>query len=119
MIAVPNKLPRGIAAITPEWLTSILAERYPEIKVTQASLDGVIASTATKARFRLGYRGGSSLELPAVMILKGGLYGHPHEEHLVPLYRNEAVFYRDVAPCSRSNSRRSSIPTPMKRPAWC
>ncbi|MET0658757.1 MAG: oxidoreductase family protein [Steroidobacteraceae bacterium] len=91
--------PSNLAAMTPAWFTQVFAARHPGVVVTHAVPLDIIAATATKARLQLSYNEvGQALGLPQRLIAKGGLYGHVHETQLYPLYRNEARFYRDVAP---------------------
>lgn len=92
------KLPRTLDDITPEWLTEAMSGQFPGARVTSVRPLQVTASTATKARLGLTYVGDPAGIAPHTVVAKGGLFGHPHEESLQPLYRNEALFYRDVAP---------------------
>jgi Phosphotransferase enzyme family len=89
-------LPNTLEDITPAWLSEALAPEFRDVRVVTAEVTDVIAATATKARIRLSYEHDAGAR-PS-LIAKGGLFGHEHEQALAPLYHNETVFYRDVAP---------------------
>jgi hypothetical protein len=98
MIAPPPQLPAHVDDLTSEWLTGMLAARYPGITV-EASVAGTIAASATKVMLNVAYNDvGRAAGLPERVIAKGGLFGHAHEAQLAPLYRNEALFYGAIAP---------------------
>jgi hypothetical protein len=88
--------PDSLDDITPAWLSDALAPAFPGVRVTRVEVTDVIAATATKARLSVAYERDAGA--PPSLIVKGGLFGHEHEAALAPLYRNETIFYRDVAP---------------------
>jgi hypothetical protein len=91
-----SAVPHTLAEITPAWLSRALAPVWPNVEVAALEIADVIAATATKARLRVSYA--HDVGAPTSLVIKGGLFGHEHERALAPLYHNEAMFYRDVAP---------------------
>ena len=98
MTEVPTShLPLRIEDITAEWLTSILAERFPGTIVTEAHIGTVIAGTATKVRLLLSYNAaGHAHRLPPTMWLKGGFIRHAYT--FDDSFVNEAKFFASWAP---------------------
>jgi len=80
MTEIPQShLPLRIEEITPQWLSGVLAERYPGTEVTEAHIGTVIAGTATKVRLLLSYNAaGHAHRLPPTMWLKGGFIRHDY-----------------------------------------
>ena len=87
--------PLAIEHITPQWLTAVLRERYPDCEVLAASPTEVMHGTATKIRLQLTYQR-SPRGLPQTIVVKGGFSAH--RELMYREYKLEALFYRDVAP---------------------
>ena len=58
-------------ALSPEWLTAVLGERFPGIRVTQVDKGEVIARVSTNARFRIHCDDGLPPGLPAHLCIKG------------------------------------------------
>jgi len=95
--APTSHLPLRIEEITAEWLTSILAERFPGTVVTEAHIGTVIAGTATKVRLLLSYNdAGHAHRLPPTMWLKGGFIRHAYT--FDDSFVNEAKFFASWAP---------------------
>jgi hypothetical protein len=93
--------PKTVDDLTPALLTSVLAERHPDVAVeniraiaTSQCGDG-FASTADRVILGLDYAPGRSGGLPSRLLLKTML-AQPHAPEA--MYRNEVRFYRDVRP---------------------
>ncbi|MGH2728883.1 MAG: hypothetical protein ACRDKS_18065, partial [Actinomycetota bacterium] len=85
-------LPLKIDDVTTDWLSAAL-----DVTVTSFRVEEVIRGTATKIRLSLAYAGAP--DLPAAMVLKGGL-DIPEVGTITGLtgYAREVEFFRDVAP---------------------
>lgn len=105
------QLPRRLSDITLDWLNHVLGRDSRRI-VTGFELSDVIATTSTKVRLHLQYADANG-SLPRTMILKGSFSETSHEADplffLINQYKNEAVFYRDIA---------SSMPVAVPRVFW-
>jgi hypothetical protein len=94
-----TRFPTTIEDLTPELLTSVLAERRPEVVVegvdvieTSQCGDG-FASTADRVILGLDYAPGCDSGLPSRLLLKTMLKrSHAPDS----MYRNEVRFYRDI-----------------------
>lgn len=95
----------SLDAVTPEWLTAALAQRYPGTKVESFETGTIIRGMATKAQLFLTYADGAPAGLPPSMWLKCGF--EAHSERSVPLYRAEVQFYHDLAGAIPINCARS------------
>jgi hypothetical protein len=67
-VAVPDLLSE---ALSPEWLTAALGERFPGIHVTRVDKGDVIARVSTNARFRIHCDAGLPSGLPEHLCIKG------------------------------------------------
>ena len=93
------RFPKTVEDFTPELLTSVLAERQPEVVVERVHVietsrcgDG-FASTADRAILGLDYAPGCDSGLPSRLLLKTMLL----RSHIPDsMYRNEVRFYRDI-----------------------
>jgi aminoglycoside phosphotransferase (APT) family kinase protein len=93
------RFPSTVEGLSPELLTSVLAERQPEVVVenlrvieTSRCGDG-LASTADRVILGLDYAPGRDAGLPSTVLLKTMLL-RPHAPD--SMYRNEVRFYRDI-----------------------
>ena len=83
--------------ITPEWLSTALAERYPGVAVESASFGRIVAGCSVKLWMDLKYNeAGRLAELPAVMVVKAGFARH--SPIMLFTYESEMSAYRDVLP---------------------
>lgn len=90
-------MPSNVDAINLEWLAAILRKRFPDSRFRKAEVVDVISGTSTKVRVSLAADTPAGAETPpSTIIVKGGF--EPHCSALAPLYRTEALFYRDVQP---------------------
>jgi hypothetical protein len=96
-----TRFPSDVEELTPELVTAILAQRWPEVVVDSLELietsrcgDG-LASTADRVALGLRYATGCDAGLPSRMLLKTMLK-HPHAPS--SMYRNEVRFYREIRP---------------------
>lgn len=86
----PNDL---ATVISPEWLSAMLAQRWPGAKVQSVELVEVLATQATKARLKLVVDGGGD-DVPVDICIKGVLTdtgAHPSASLV------ETLFYRQAA----------------------
>lgn len=91
------RFPSELGDLTPEWLTSVLAESYPGTEVTSLTVGSIIKGTATKVRLMLTYNdAGHRHRLPPTLWVKGGYEEHSRDQWLA--YATETNFYRDLAP---------------------
>jgi hypothetical protein len=105
-------VPHHIAEISPEWLTSVLQERYPETEVTSLYLGTQLHGTSTKTRLLLSYNdAGHRHGLPPTMWLKNGLEPHSEAHDMLLVYAAEAYFYGEVAPLLENNIPRCHAAT--------
>jgi hypothetical protein len=94
---VDATLPRVVEELTPEWLTAALGERSPGTVVESAAVESVIWGTATKVFLTVRYSGRREGGPPEALCVKGGFQDELRAVAGVG-YRQEAAFYRDVAP---------------------
>ena len=94
--------PKSLNEITATWMTGALSSCYPGIVVSVLRPSTVISGTATKARFELDYATGKNRHgLPASLWIKGGF--EAHSANTSAGNRNEANFFRDIAPLLNCN----------------
>jgi hypothetical protein len=95
-----DDLPTSYEAITPEWMTSVLAARHPGAKVTSLRLGDVDEGTSSRRRIFVDWNeAGTRAGLPASVFCKGSL----HLENRYMLASNggieaEVDFYNLVRP---------------------
>lgn len=94
-----TRFPSSVSQLTPELLTSVMAELHPGVKVDACEIvrtmkcgDG-FASTADRVILRLQYAPGHDVGLPEQVMLKTMLRS-PHAPRV--MYENEVAFYRDL-----------------------
>jgi hypothetical protein len=94
-------MPIRVDELTPEWLSSALSVRFPRIVVESVDVESVIWGTATKVFLRVGYaRRPDGADRPGpseALCVKGGFQDELREVAGVG-HRQEAGFYRDIAP---------------------
>jgi hypothetical protein len=94
-----TRFPSSVDDLTPELITSALAERRPEVVVESIRVIGTSqcgegrASTADRVILDLDYASGCDAGLPSRLLLKTFLL-QPHAPR--SMYRNEVRFYRDI-----------------------
>lgn len=83
-------------ALTPQWMTSALAQRTPGVRVTDVEVRSLLHGVATKALVRLTYAGPAA-GVPVDLCVKGGF--EVANQHILTggAYFREASFYRDIA----------------------
>lgn len=98
-VSALHPFPTSIDAVTPQWLSAAISQRFPGIIVTDVEFDNIVQSTATKMRLKLRYNeAGNAAGLPSQMYMKGG-FSIAHEyDSAASGYASESMFYRDVAP---------------------
>lgn len=89
-IAVPDTLDQ---ALSPSWLTTALAPRFPDVRVTSVEPGPVVSRISVNARFRIECDGGTPAGLSPHLCVKGYFNDITSGRAGVP----EVVFYRDVA----------------------
>ena len=115
--------PLNAKGFTPEYVTGMLAERYPGTKVEQVDIvvsktyGEAMVSTAGRAIIDVRYAPGASPELPTRLVVK---IPRGDEVFIAPLYENEVAFYRRIRPelkieAPRCYARRFQYPD---RPFW-
>ena len=92
MSTVPDTLDE---ALSPEWLTSALAPRFPGIEVTGVTPGPIVDRISTNARFTIECAGGLPDGLAAALCVKGYFNEEGRDRRFVG--EPEACFYRDVA----------------------
>jgi hypothetical protein len=82
-------------AVTPEFLTGLLADRRPGVVVSGVQVLDESSGSANRLRLRLTYESGAGAGLPTALFLKRNLpdFAFPRE-----MYVNEVRIYRDVVP---------------------
>ena len=90
-------LPDHPEAITPDWLTENLAERYPDTVVTAVEVLAIHAGTNANARLGLTYQGDT--DLPATMFAKLPPLDPDRRAQInqTGMGRREALFYQRLA----------------------
>ena len=71
-------LPQSPEAVTPEWLSSALSVKHPNVKVRDLVISEVVQSTATKLKLEVSYDDNGA-DLPSSMWLKAG-FRTSHQE---------------------------------------
>ena len=84
-------------AVTAEWLTAALDERYPGVVVEHVEVRELLHGVGTKALLTLTFGGSHDHGLPMDMCLKAGYEEHNRFLLEGGTYLKEARFYRDVA----------------------
>ena len=102
-MTAPATHPASLDAITPEWMTAALSSNYPGTVVQGLRSLKVINGTATKVRYQLDFAPGKNPhQLQSSLWVKGGF--EVHSAATAAGNRNEACFYRDVAPLLDCNT---------------
>ena len=92
----------SLDALTADWVTHALGERYPGTVVTKLTLGKTISGTGSKAQLFLEYNDkGHDYGLPKSMYAKGGFDWHAHAVRASYIY--EAMFWADWAPKITAN----------------
>jgi hypothetical protein len=91
-IGIPETLDQ---VLSPEWLTEALAPRYPDIRVSAATLGPVVERVSTNARFRITCEDGLPEGLSAELCAKGYFSADGASSRMAGIA--EALFYRDLA----------------------
>lgn len=88
----------SLDGVTTQWMTCALSSAFPSVAVTAITPIRVINGMATKAHFQLTYDPCSREQhaLPQSVWLKAGF--EKHAKKYSTAYRNEALFFRDIAP---------------------
>ncbi len=88
-------IPETVEAITPQWLTTALAVRYPGTEVRRVDFGTTVHGSGTKVRLLLEYNdAGHGHRLPPTMWIKAGY--EPHSDMIRNSYVAEKHFYRAV-----------------------
>jgi hypothetical protein len=89
-------IPDGLAGIDAEFLTGLMQERCPGVRVVDAAIEGEIHGTATKARLRLVY--GPGPRGPDTLYVKGGWEGGSEILRQVGIFAREPRAYAELLP---------------------
>ena len=90
--------PRKAEDISAVWLTQVLAQNFPGVAVTSATVGTILHAAATKLHLLVTYNeAGHRARLPPTMWLKTRYKPHRAIPEIAALYRSEAFFYRDFA----------------------
>ncbi len=90
-------LPTQLEAITPQWLTLALRQKYLGITVQGVEVVDMIRGTCTKIRLRLVLdEAGRAAGIPPTVILKGGF--EPHSREMCHTHKVEVLAYGEVIP---------------------
>lgn len=92
-----TSMPTRVDELTPQWLGTALSARCPGTVVGSVEVESVIWGTATKVFLRVGYTERPDDGPPETLCVKGGFQDELREVAGVG-YRQEAGFYRDIAP---------------------
>src|SRR3954447_10773503 len=94
-------LPATAADIDPSWLTAVLAERYPGVRVATVDVVGTTEATNAHARLRISYD--EQAGAPDAVFCKLPPRDPYRREHIIEsgMGRREAYFYCDMAPTLR------------------
>lgn len=94
----PISAPASLDAVTTQWMSQALSSAFPSAAVAGITPIRVINGMATKAQFQITYDpcSGEQNAPPQSVWLKAGF--EKHAEKYSTSYRNEALFFRDVAP---------------------
>lgn len=98
-----DDLPRGLDALTPQWLNRSLRGSFPGVTITDAEVTGVLHGSAAKARLAVRHDGAAGV--PGSFVVKGSFTEGLGTDELarswhalmVMLNKAEARFYRDHA----------------------
>src|SRR5436309_2346984 len=90
-------MPTRVDELTPRWLSTALSVRTPGTLVESVDVESVIWGTATKVFLRVAYARRPENGPPETLCVKGGFQDDLREVAGVG-YRQEAGFYRDIAP---------------------
>lgn len=93
-------VPRAFDQVTPEWLTAVLSQSHPGIRVTAATVDPTMGHKPNKARVHLRYdEAGQRAGLPATLVVKGTFNGTVSRGRIIDFSNMaELVSYRDILP---------------------
>jgi len=93
-------VPRAFDQVTPEWLTAVLSQGQPGIRVTAATVDPTMGHKPNKARIHLSYdEAGQRAGLPATLVVKGTFNGTVSRGRIIDFSNMaELVSYRDILP---------------------
>src|ERR1700755_2860898 len=92
LASVPDTLEQ---ALSPEWLTAALQQRFPGAIVNSVVCGPVVDRISTNARFTVSYDGGASGQPPTRLCVKG--YFNETGRAAQFIGEPEACFYRDLA----------------------
>ena len=87
-------IPKSLGQITPEYLTNLLRQRYPDASVTAVTVHGEIHGTASKALLILDGTG----DFPRRMWLQAGWEPHRAVMATVGIYAREPRVYAELLP---------------------
>lgn len=82
-------------ALSPEWLTAALSQRFPGVEVVGVTTGPVVDRISTNARFRIDCAGEPPDDLPVHLCVKG--YFNDFGRLARSVGEFEAAFYRDLA----------------------
>jgi hypothetical protein len=89
-------LPKTPEEITADWLTGVLAQRYPGTRVTAVVIGTIVRGSGTKIRVMLDYNeAGHAHALPTTVWIKTLMEDHGLARHA---NLDESLFYRDIEP---------------------
>ena len=94
-------LPRTVEGLTPQWLTQVLQNRCPGIRVTGLNVEKIIWGTATKVLVEARYAGtDQDFDIPTKLCIKGELDERLRQVLNISMTgtQMEAAFYRDMGP---------------------
>lgn len=89
-------LPRNLDEITPEFVTSLLVARWPDVAIAGLRIDGQIHGTATKAHLVLEHARDTGA--PSLMWLKAGYEPHSGKFGRAGIYSREPRVYQELLP---------------------
>jgi hypothetical protein len=92
-----GRLPVTVEELTAEWLTRVLGETLPGVRVSGVEIEHVNWGTATKALLRLRFDEPVS-GAPERVCVKGGFDPSMAHFGIGPAYRREAEFFGRIAP---------------------
>ena len=99
------RAPTATDEVTTDWLNSVIARKWPDVRITESKIDEVILGNSGKVRVSLAYNAvGERLKLPSRAIVKGGY--NRFGPDLEFIYFNEMRFYRDILPLLDVNAPR-------------
>lgn len=94
-----GSLPDNLAQITPQWLTSVLARRWPGARVTQVDTVNIFDGTSSRIRLRIE-RNQAAIDagIPEHLCLKANWTEHADFTLGMGIWANEARFYHYLRP---------------------